>query len=634
MFGFLRHVAGAIADAGSAAFHWTEDHWKTIAVVAASTVVFVGVTALTGGLGAPALVALGSGGFASGVTGYALSNLLDHRPLTLTGALSAGLVSTVVTIATAGVLRAASPFVSRVAAPVAAAIPDAVTAAVPAVVTRTVGSTAVGAGLGAGTQFVENLATGRPAGENVREAALEGGLNGAFMVPAERLVSVPLSRLPLEPPPVGPGNGDTPQLKGFVQILEGDTTVGCSTGGCSEEGLCFLAGTLVVTDGGLRPIESIRPGERVLAASDRTLAQGWRHVVRVFRDTTPRVVSITTEALPRRAGRASRVRRPKAAASEATDPPSPIRCTEGHRFMVAGRGWTRAVELRRGDFLVSAEGEPVAVLAVDARARVARTFNLEVEEDHTYFVAAVLDSPAVWVHNACRGRPATESPADPTTAEKATPRTVPVPRLPDDHLPVPLLSQPDGYSCGNSSATAIGYYFQVFDGAIKDTYRPMETTWKDGTEPQNIADYMTNEWGLKADYLEDMTLDDLRAALAKGKPVIVDLQAWRDGSNEQPWADDWKDGHYVVLVGMDGHYAYFMDPSGHFGYSYMPLDELTERWHDTLRDGTKKWGMGIVVEGKNPLPKGALVRIDPRRGGNVVVAPGETAPGDEPDVER
>jgi hypothetical protein len=424
----------AVGDAASAVVDWTEDHAKTIAVIAASTVVFVGVTALTGGLGAPALLALASGGFASGATGYALSNVLDHKPVTFTGLLTAGAVSTIATIATAGLLEFASPIVGRLAAPLAAAVPEAVSNAVPAVIARTVTGAATGAGLGAGTQVVENLIAGRPVGENVGEASIEGSLNGALMEPATRLVGVPLSRLPLGGDPVetvetasvpadkapdevtdDPASGATlPLRNGIVQALEGDTTP-CPAEDGSQ---CFLAGTLVVTSDGLRPIESVRPGERVLAASDQTLARSFREVSRVFRDTTPRVtyVTVATRPRPRQTGRTSRHARASAARSEATpEPPRPIRCTETHRFLVAGRGWTPAGELRRGDSLISAAGEAVAVLAVEVRAQTARTFNLEVEVDHSYFVAAEASSPAVWVHNVCKAQ---LTPAKRSTLEK------------------------------------------------------------------------------------------------------------------------------------------------------------------------------------------------------------------------
>ena len=33
-------------------------------------------------------------------------------------------------------------------------------------------------------------------------------------------------------------------------------------------------------------------------------------------------------------------------------------------------------------------------------------------------------------------------------------------------------------------------------------------------------------------------------------PIIVEMQAWRD-DDSTPYAYDWEDGHYVVVIGYD-----------------------------------------------------------------------------------
>src|SRR5262249_36907162 len=115
----------------------------------------------------------------------------------------------------------------------------------------------------------------------------------------------------------------------------------------------------------------------------------------------------------------------------------------------------------------------------------------------------------------------------------------------------------------------------------------------------------------------------------------VDIQGWRDPDdlNPKPLSEEWDAGHYVVVTGIDDDHIYFMDPSGRFAHAYLPIEEFLERWHDTLRDGTKKWGQGIIVDGDHPLAKGALVRLDPLENDgsieSVVVPPGEFSPGDE-----
>jgi hypothetical protein len=187
MFGFLKHAWHAIEKPFDSVGHFFKDHWKTIAVVAASAVVFVAVTALTGGLGAPALLALAAGGFSSGVTGYALGNWLDHKPITLQGALTAGVVSTVVTVATAGVGRFAAPVLQRIAVP---AVDDLASSTLGQAAIRTTANAAAGSAFGTGVQATSNAIQGRPLTNGLANAALAGGVNGAIMTATPSFVPV------------------------------------------------------------------------------------------------------------------------------------------------------------------------------------------------------------------------------------------------------------------------------------------------------------------------------------------------------------------------------------------------------------------------------------------------------------
>ena len=77
-----------------------------------------------------------------------------------------------------------------------------------------------------------------------------------------------------------------------------------------------------------------------------------------------------------------------------------IGTTGEHPFWVAGKGWTPAGALVPGDELVTRAGRRVAVERVADAGRVATVYNLEVEDDHTYFVGCQEWGFDVWVHNA------------------------------------------------------------------------------------------------------------------------------------------------------------------------------------------------------------------------------------------
>ena len=55
---------------------------------------------------------------------------------------------------------------------------------------------------------------------------------------------------------------------------------------CSTVGECFIAGTFVETEHGLKPIEEVEVGEKVLAYDEETGEQAYKPVVRLFRNKT------------------------------------------------------------------------------------------------------------------------------------------------------------------------------------------------------------------------------------------------------------------------------------------------------------------------------------------------------------
>ena len=178
---------------------------------------------------------------------------------------------------------------------------------------------------------------------------------------------------------------------------------------------CFLAGTLVQTQSGRKPIEEIAVGDRVLSRDDSTGAQGYKRVVRLFRGETTRVVHLRiAKAASVQRGRSQRHRvgQGKGGSSsdgeEGSEPArsggddeQTLRCTTEHPFWVQGRGWVPAGKLRVGDELSGSQGERLVVSGHEVRQEQADHYNFEVEDWHTYFVSETEADPAVWNHNKC-----------------------------------------------------------------------------------------------------------------------------------------------------------------------------------------------------------------------------------------
>ena len=178
--------------------------------------------------------------------------------------------------------------------------------------------------------------------------------------------------------------------------------------------------------------------------------------------------------------------------------------------------------------------------------------------------------------------------------------------LPPGTLGVPVVEQQTDYSCGPATLLAVLRYWKRPASCEQDLYPALHTTPKDGTEPF-MLEAVARQNGLRAEYRIGATVDDLRAALAAGTTVILDLQAYRD--TPRRWEDDWDDGHYIVLVAIDGARVYAMDPSADHGFSWLSIDELVTRWHDfEMRDGQRRnlQHMAVFISGDAHLP--------PRRG--------------------
>ncbi|HEY0714271.1 MAG TPA: Hint domain-containing protein, partial [Polyangia bacterium] len=124
--------------------------------------------------------------------------------------------------------------------------------------------------------------------------------------------------------PSCPGGGAAPAEPG----AGGPVAVGDSGGGTDPlrqplcDGItcqCFVAGTPVLTEHGLRAIESITPGTRVWARAEHGDGSGWKAVRRTFVNQTDALVRLSLGA------------------GEST---STLVLTPKHPLFVVGRGWT------------------------------------------------------------------------------------------------------------------------------------------------------------------------------------------------------------------------------------------------------------------------------------------------------
>ena len=178
---------------------------------------------------------------------------------------------------------------------------------------------------------------------------------------------------------------------------------------------------------------------------------------------------------------------------------------------------------------------------------------------------------------------------------------------------VPDVRQSTNYSCGAASFQAVLNYWggqDLREGAILVM---LNVTPQWGTSPDEIV-RVARDIGFEAEFRENLTLEDLEASIKAGVPVIVAAQAWRDEGTS--WADDWEDGHYMVVIGLDEKNVYLEDPSLLGSRGFIPRQEFVERWHDCRYEppsytSVKKYIFaGIFIRGKEPAKHPLFMRVD------------------------
>lgn len=122
---------------------------------------------------------------------------------------------------------------------------------------------------------------------------------------------------------------------------------------------CFIAGTLIRTQLGLRQIESVQVGDRVLAQDQNSGELAYRTVLRTTIRPPAKMVRIDLDG-------------------------NHVTATLGHPFWVDGHGWKMAKELAVGDLLHSLSGA-VRIDKVEPAGE-DKAYNLVVDDFNTYFV--------------------------------------------------------------------------------------------------------------------------------------------------------------------------------------------------------------------------------------------------------
>src|SRR5262245_28361385 len=162
------------------------------------------------------------------------------------------------------------------------------------------------------------------------------------------------------------------------------------------------------------------------------------------------------------------------------------------------------------------------------------------------------------------------------------------------------------YSCGACALQAMLSYWGK-DADETELMKLLHTTSEEGTYPEDIVQG-ARALGFDAEAREQLTLDEVERFTANGHPMIALAQVWRSERNSPgSAAEDWDNGHYIVVLGVDKDYVYFQDPYARMSKAFMPRQTFVEHWHQVMGGDHKKnpklMQLGIFVRGKKPAER-------------------------------
>lgn len=150
-------------------------------------------------------------------------------------------------------------------------------------------------------------------------------------------------------------------------------------------------------------------------------------------------------------------------------------------------------------------------------------------------------------------------------------------------LKVPNLLAPTTNSTGPTALQEVLAYYGTDVGI--DKLVNLTNNNENGTLPQNIAD-AADTLGFQSEIKENMSVEDLQGYVDQGVPVIVNIQAGVNSTENVNWTSSQQNGEYLVVVGVDSQNVYLEDPTILGSTGYIPNQEFLDRWHTTFQNGT------------------------------------------------
>lgn len=145
---------------------------------------------------------------------------------------------------------------------------------------------------------------------------------------------------------------------------------------------------------------------------------------------------------------------------------------------------------------------------------------------------------------------------------------------------LPLVRQPDDFSCGASAALSITSHYGVGPLELEDVMKACKTNEEHGTYYGDLPPFFRSV-GLRPEVVQGLGIKRLKQLLFRRIPVMLSIQAWADDPAVYDDPSSNNDGHWVNACGYDrkGN-IYVMDPSIWGSYGHISEADLLRRWHE------------------------------------------------------
>ncbi len=162
-------------------------------------------------------------------------------------------------------------------------------------------------------------------------------------------------------------------------------------------------------------------------------------------------------------------------------------------------------------------------------------------------------------------------------------------------ISIPLCRQETEYTCGVACVQSIlkCYGLEYTQDVLAEK---MHTKPVLGTDYRDILHFI-QEIGFQGNLFQYMNIEHLKSMIRKGITPVLLIQAWAEEGTS--YVTDWSDSHYVIACGYDQDNIIVMDPYTLGNYTYIPANELIDRWHVADQYGCRYFNSGLLIKNES-----------------------------------